>query len=572
MTLSPVGDHPRTVRWPQAIGLGLLLLASGAAGVIAGGFIAPSTPTSPPATALRQSAAPARPAAEVPRPAATVAPAEQIASPPDPPTTATTTICSTASAPVRKTRSDNAEQVTEALFGHELEVNERRDGWLRVRVVEQGYPGWIRESAATEVSAGQREHTRVVAVDDTRPAASGTSVSPSGWPEVLHVGSVVMMADGIGRGLAEAHGPDSDVAWLPTGHLGPRLDADGIKVGGMRVVAVARSFMDTRYEWGGMTGEGIDCSGLVWVSHFACGYTLPRDSGPQSLAGQAVSRDDLQAGDCLFFGKSDHVDHVGIYVGNGRFIHATPPRVTISRLDASPYSQRFIRARRFTHNPTRAAASVVVVDTDRASGNRSPATIAEAIRSQVPVQCPVVSYRGLTPSQIRSLDAVALVLSGQSTPWWNYSASELDAVAGVLQTVDLPVLGICGGHQLLALAFGGTVAPIDGPQRGETYADCRREKGWTTLQVALDDPLLTGLGPSIEVWENHCEEVKTLPPGFVALAEGSLSRHQAMRHPTRALWGTQFHPEVDGESGDGREILRGFLRAAQVTGHVAQRR
>lgn len=98
----------------------------------------------------------------------------------------------------------------------------------------------------------------------------------------------------------------------------------------------AISLVGTPYRWGGNDPQaGFDCSGLVdYVFRTEAGMTLPRTSVEiAALDAPRVARDDLQSGDLLFFGRHDRVNHVGIYVGKGRFVNAPDSGGTV-RLDA----------------------------------------------------------------------------------------------------------------------------------------------------------------------------------------------------------------------------------------------
>ncbi|MDQ0196403.1 C40 family peptidase [Paenibacillus wynnii] len=104
----------------------------------------------------------------------------------------------------------------------------------------------------------------------------------------------------------------------------------------------------TKYVAGGVSTSGFDCSGFTMYVFDKIGIDLPHQSGSQYQMGTAVSRNELRAGDLLFFNTSGKgVSHVGIYVGDGKFAHASSSRgVTISTLSDSYYVNRYVGAKR----------------------------------------------------------------------------------------------------------------------------------------------------------------------------------------------------------------------------------
>ena len=91
---------------------------------------------------------------------------------------------------------------------------------------------------------------------------------------------------------------------------------------GEQAVNLARQYLGVPYVWGGTTPNGFDCSGLVQYVYKQLGINISRTTYTQVNDGRAVTKDELKAGDLIFFANSGGVHHVGIYIGNGQFIHA----------------------------------------------------------------------------------------------------------------------------------------------------------------------------------------------------------------------------------------------------------
>lgn len=117
----------------------------------------------------------------------------------------------------------------------------------------------------------------------------------------------------------------------------------------LRAARIAVGLQGVPYRYGGNSPSGFDCSGLVQYAYSRAGMTVPRTTREQHAATYAVDRRSLQTGDLLFFEVDGKMSHVGIYLDDGRFVHA-PRRgrtVSVETLDSGFYRQAFLRGGRF---------------------------------------------------------------------------------------------------------------------------------------------------------------------------------------------------------------------------------
>lgn len=139
---------------------------------------------------------------------------------------------------------------------------------------------------------------------------------------------------------------------IPEEYAAARIRSDG--QGDLReeLVATARRFLGVPYRWGGTDHEdGFDCSGLTMVCYRLSGLNLPRVSRSQFEAGRQVPQTELRPGDLVFFATRGgrQVSHVGLYIGDGQFIHAprTGEQVRVEQLSAPFYARTFLGGRSY---------------------------------------------------------------------------------------------------------------------------------------------------------------------------------------------------------------------------------
>ena len=252
--------------------------------------------------------------------------------------------------------------VTQALLGQVVTILETRDGFAQVETPDR-YKGWIPLSAISPYAAGA-----IARYARRGPVAEVTSLLAQLYrePDVTTARPKAQapigvrleaMPDAPLPGRADAARwltvrlPAGETAYIQKGDV-RLVDASAPSPArtGADLVATARRFMGAPYLWGGMSPLGVDCSGLVSRVFWSNGIDVLRDADIQFSDPRAipVERAALQPGDLLFFGTKK-ITHVGIYSGDGRFIHATThlqPVVQESALDDPHWTALFRGARR----------------------------------------------------------------------------------------------------------------------------------------------------------------------------------------------------------------------------------
>ena len=190
--------------------------------------------------------------------------------------------------PVRRTPDDEGEQVTQLLPGEPVEVLETVADWTRV-------------------------------VAPWQPSSLDPAGYP-GWVLAAHLGEVGETAT----------------------HPAPADAADG-----EALVAAAAGYLDTPYLWGGLSADGIDCSGLVHMAYRRLGRLVPRDATPQEDASDPV--EEPRYGDLVTYGR-EATTHIAFWLGGGRILHAAGGRGVVE--EPEPGDLRVIRRRFVRLRPT----------------------------------------------------------------------------------------------------------------------------------------------------------------------------------------------------------------------------
>ncbi|HKV36476.1 MAG TPA: gamma-glutamyl-gamma-aminobutyrate hydrolase family protein [Pyrinomonadaceae bacterium] len=203
---------------------------------------------------------------------------------------------------------------------------------------------------------------------------------------------------------------------------------------------------------------------------------------------------------------------------------------------------------------------VYLVDNTINGQDDSPREIRAVLGRLIPgVEILTEPFHSVSIERVRSLKPSHIILSGQSHPWDNYTPQSLAGVFDVIKQAAQPILGVCGGHQQIALAYGSEVGLMERLEPGEGYQGAKRERGFFPIDNT-GEGLFKDLPANVTVWHSHCDEVKDLPDGFRRTASNETCEIQAMQQKGRRVYGVQFHPELfDEEHPEGRKIVENFL-------------
>ncbi len=214
---------------------------------------------------------------------------------------------------------------TELLYGETLRVLDRADGWAWVKADLDGYVGYLPESALREAAPNA---THVVAVPRTFAYSGADLRTPIAF--ALSLGSRLTV-------IGETETRGTRYLTLDGGQhvVAAHCAAAGRPIGD-DYVAIAARLLETPYLWGGRSGFGIDCSGLVQLAMLMTGRSVPRDSDMQAAGlGSPIERADLRRGDLVFW-----KGHVAIMEDEATILHANGNTMNVAREGLSAAIER----------------------------------------------------------------------------------------------------------------------------------------------------------------------------------------------------------------------------------------
>ncbi|MCU4174971.1 NlpC/P60 family protein [Carboxylicivirga sp. N1Y90] len=231
-------------------------------------------------------------------------------------------ICTYGYIPVRKEPAEQAEMVTQILFGETFDVFEIEEQWAKVKLHTDDYEGWINSKLIKDLSIKEVERWEQAEKWKVPGPFVKVVTEPDKQTHFISGGSSIFLntADRSSFIIGATE-------YYISGNQNPDKPVGSI-------TDVALSFINVPYLWGGRNFFGLDCSGFTQLVFAILGVSIPRDASQQVNSGQIVSFvEEAVAGDMAFFDDEEgNIVHVGLCLGRGEIIHASG-RVRIDKFD-----------------------------------------------------------------------------------------------------------------------------------------------------------------------------------------------------------------------------------------------
>lgn len=250
--------------------------------------------------------------------------------------------------------TEESDVVSQAIYGTNVVMEEEKAGWAKVRTADD-YTGWMLLASLRPLVSSEAPYAFAGRVAQVESLFANLYREPDVTkhqplltvPFETRLEAVSEQGDEEGGWLA-VRLPDGPSAWVQRGDI--TFDAKPLSIA--QAIALSQRFLGLPYMWGGTSSFGYDCSGLVQMLVRRRGVIMPRDADLQAnwTGALPVKRKKLQPGDLLFFGESaEKVTHTGMYIGRGKFVHATThghPVIQISKLSDQVWRKLLVACRR----------------------------------------------------------------------------------------------------------------------------------------------------------------------------------------------------------------------------------
>lgn len=246
---------------------------------------------------------------------------------------------------MREEPTKASKMASQALYGEKVDVLEEQTDWTKIQTPD-GYQGWIKKDVLFQTETPITPKADALIAKVNRLAAHVYDVKDTEYGPILTLPFETKLevldqfGDPNGRWL-QVRLADGSAAYIQRGDivLNPQTISQN------EMIALSLRFLGLPYTFGGRSSFGYDCSGFVQMLYRQMGIAIPRDSKNQvNWEGfKEIPMEALQPGDLIFFGREiPKINHVGLYLGNGRFIHANvldnKPYVTISHVNDSTWN------------------------------------------------------------------------------------------------------------------------------------------------------------------------------------------------------------------------------------------
>ncbi len=265
---------------------------------------------------------------------------------------------------IRSNPQHSAELATQATLGTPLKVLKKEGEWYLVQTPDK-YLAWVDHGGVTLYSDEELEEWKAsekVIFTEPFGQVNEKASENSGTVSDAVAGNMFELK-GVKNGFFEVEYPDARTGFVKTSEAEKYSDwLANLEASEENLVETSKKLMGLPYLWGGTSAKGVDCSGYTKTVFFMNGMIIPRDASQQVHAGELIDEEKnfekLQKGDLLFFGtpakdgNKERVVHVGMWIGDGQFIHSSG-RVHVSSMnsEASNFDEfnynRYLRTKRY---------------------------------------------------------------------------------------------------------------------------------------------------------------------------------------------------------------------------------